>query len=189
MIRELTRLSEHLQCVAYCKLPIEQVVEYQERVLSRYGPVSIRSIASPVEAMDFLLPLKTFVRRYLIWPCGEWSFVCCDMIGEWCMVDVYAQSRMAHCDAVAGIALPTSRQFCYISGGVIRRHIACDEDGDRWIFQTEGDPLPFEDITSYSERIKRDRLTPEMIKSLLVAVVGASTPFGIGSIDGGIVGL
>jgi hypothetical protein len=178
MNRHITRLSEHLRCAAFCKLPQMQAVECQERVLSKFGTVSVKTFATPSQAIEFLLPLKTFVRRYLIWQCGEWCFVCSDMIGEWRMVDVYAHSRMTRCTAVASVALPDTREFCYITDGVIQRQIGCFEDGDRWLFQSGGDPLPFEDVARYCRRIKRERLTPEMAEALLGQVVGRATPFG-----------
>lgn len=189
MIRHLTRLSEHLRCVAYSKLPQQRAVECQERVLSRYGPVSISSFTSLPQAIEFLLPLKSFVRRFLILPCGELSFVCSDMIGEWCMVDVYAHSRMTRCEAVAGVALPVSRQFCYIADGAIHRKIGCDEDGDRWVFESTGEPLSFEDSARYLRRVKRERLTPEMVESLLFRLVGTSAPLSLSRSDVTVIGL
>ncbi len=176
MVRELTRLSEHLRCGAFCKLPPEQAMECQRKLLAQFGPVLVTPLLSLSEAINFVLPLKSFTRNYLVWACGEWSFVCSDMIGEWCMVDVYAHSRITGCDAVAAVALPQVRSFCLLTNGVISRRIECAEDGDRWAFESHGTALPFEDTASLTKRIKRDRFTPAMVDSLVTRITGTRFP-------------
>lgn len=175
MDRHLTRLSEHLACVALSKLAADKALECEEASLANYGPVSVVSFSSPVEAVNYLLPLKSFNRRFLIWPAGEWSFICSDMIGEWRMVDVYAHSRATNCEAVAGVALPGNRRFCYINRGKILRELCCEEDGDRWVFEQDGPPLDFEETDQYGKRIKRMRLTPRMVDSMLRHVTGTTS--------------
>lgn len=44
-----------------------------------------------------------------------------------------------------------------------RRSIAAANDGGSWIFETSGDPFPFEDLKRYSARRKRDRFPPELL--------------------------
>jgi hypothetical protein len=43
------------------------------------------------------------------------------------------------------------------------RSIAAANDGGRWVFETFGDPLPFEDTARYGARRKRDRFPFELL--------------------------
>lgn len=56
-----------------------------------------------------------------------------------------------------------------------RRSIAAANDGGAWVFETSGEPFPFEHVTRYAARRKRDRFTREML-------VGYLAEFGIPSI-------
>jgi hypothetical protein len=47
------------------------------------------------------------------------------------------------------------------------RSIAAANDGGRWVFETFGDPLPFEDTTRYAVRRKRDRFPFELLDEYL----------------------
>lgn len=44
-----------------------------------------------------------------------------------------------------------------------RRSIAAMNDGGRWVFETSGQPYPFEQLASYSLPRKRDRFTRDML--------------------------
>ena len=48
-----------------------------------------------------------------------------------------------------------------------RRTICSANDGGRWIFEQSGEPFPFEQTESFSERRKRDRFTSEMLITYL----------------------
>jgi hypothetical protein len=48
-----------------------------------------------------------------------------------------------------------------------RRSIAAANDGGSWVFQTSGEPFPFEQTAHYSARLKRDRFTTEMLVAYL----------------------
>jgi len=45
-----------------------------------------------------------------------------------------------------------------------RRSIAAIYDGDRWRFDTDGEPLPFEERVRYAARRLRDRFTSDMLE-------------------------
>jgi hypothetical protein len=49
-------------------------------------------------------------------------------------------------------------------------------DSGGWEFFQEGDPLPFEDVSHYSARMKKKRVTPEIIEEYL-------TRYGYGTLD------
>lgn len=48
----------------------------------------------------------------------------------------------------------------------VQRSICCAKDG-RWVFETGGEPLEFEDLQQYEARRIRDRFTPEMLDRYL----------------------
>jgi hypothetical protein len=47
------------------------------------------------------------------------------------------------------------------------RSIAVSNDGGRWVFETSGDPLPFEDHAAYAAPRKSDRLPPALLLAYL----------------------
>jgi hypothetical protein len=52
----------------------------------------------------------------------------------------------------------------------VERVVAVMHDGDRWIFDQVGTPLPFEELRSYEAKRKRDRFTPELLDTYLRAL-------------------
>lgn len=50
------------------------------------------------------------------------------------------------------------------------RAVAVSNDGDRWIFREEGNPLPFERIERYRAKKVKDRFTPEMLEEYCMAL-------------------
>jgi hypothetical protein len=51
-----------------------------------------------------------------------------------------------------------------------RRAIAAANDGGRWVFETSGEPLPFERVDNYAQRRKADRLTSALLYEYLRAL-------------------
>ena len=49
----------------------------------------------------------------------------------------------------------------------ILRSIACADDGDRWVFETSGSPLPIETSFDYDAPRKKDRFTRSNLRALL----------------------
>lgn len=50
------------------------------------------------------------------------------------------------------------------------RSIAAANDGGRWVFETSGTPFAFEDLSAYTNRLKKRRLTAEMLQDYLRAL-------------------
>jgi hypothetical protein len=50
------------------------------------------------------------------------------------------------------------------------RSVVAMNDGGRWIFEEYGEPFPFEQVERYKERIKRKRLTFEMLRDYSAAL-------------------
>jgi len=48
-----------------------------------------------------------------------------------------------------------------------RRSIAAANDGGRWVFEQSGEPFPFEDLSAYQAKRKRDRFNRELLQSYL----------------------
>jgi hypothetical protein len=63
-----------------------------------------------------------------------------------------------------------------IAGEKEARVVYAMRDTNAWDFFEKGDPLPFEDLSYYRARQRRDRLTPEIISEYLAR-------FGYGSLD------
>lgn len=61
-------------------------------------------------------------------------------------------------------------KFCHrvwVANTLKERSVYCARDGRKWIFHQKGDPLPQEDLTTYSAPIKRNRLNEAQIAGLL----------------------
>lgn len=48
-----------------------------------------------------------------------------------------------------------------------RRAIVAANDGGEWVFDTTGDPLPFEHLDEYNRRRKAERFTPDLLYEYL----------------------
>jgi hypothetical protein len=55
-------------------------------------------------------------------------------------------------------------------GQMVFRSVIAMDDGDRWIFNLIGAPLPFEEVEQYRQRIKRKRFTEKMFYEYLEAL-------------------
>ncbi len=52
----------------------------------------------------------------------------------------------------------------------VERSIAAANDGGRWVFETFGDPYPFEDLSAYTRRSKAARFTADLLRAYLRAL-------------------
>lgn len=64
------------------------------------------------------------------------------------------------------------------------RSIAAYNEGKKWRFETQGPPLPFEDLESYRRRRIRDRFTPDMLRQYVSALHAA--PFATANYGDGV---
>jgi hypothetical protein len=182
MISSLSKLSEHLACVALAELPFTDAVPVQQKALERFGPVAAQNLTSWREALAYLQPLRSFPRRYVVAECGSWSLVLCDMLGECCHVDVLFHSRSTGCRAVSGIAVSAERRFSFLERGAVIRDIHCFRE-NRWEMRSEGTPLSFERGSPYT------RLSESSVSDYLTLVTGVVFPLSPTSSFGRIVGL
>jgi hypothetical protein len=57
-------------------------------------------------------------------------------------------------------------------GGVlplaVRRAITCIKDGSRWMFEQQGAPFDFEDVSRFEAKLKRERFTPDLLREYLL---------------------
>ena len=56
------------------------------------------------------------------------------------------------------------------TAGATIRSIACADDGGRWVFETNGEPLPIESQFDYAARRTRDRFTRSNLDALLRSI-------------------
>lgn len=168
-------LAEHLKGIALVNLPAVETAEALRENLRRFGPVKLTTYRNFESALNFLLPLKSFVTRYLVLEIRDWSMVICDMNGESCFVNALAVSRMKSCIGIAGYFKETSRQFNFIRNGKEDRAVVCYWDG-RWFFHQQGEPHSFESISDYHARRKQDRLKPDRVIEYIGRATGMSMP-------------
>jgi hypothetical protein len=63
-----------------------------------------------------------------------------------------------------------SIQFIKIDCGKAARTICSGNEGGKWVFFAQGQPLPFEDLARYSAKRIRERFTKDMLTSYLADV-------------------
>src|SRR5689334_8566885 len=152
MNREVSKLSEHFRAVALSRLPLEKAVHAHEGAIGRFGPVRKHRLRNWEDAFNWLQPLRTFPRHYVLAGFANWTLVMCDMIGENCLVDVLFHSRVTGCQAVGCVALPNERSFFFIERGKVVREVECFRD-DHWTFrELLGRPLDIEQPEFYHMR-------------------------------------
>lgn len=143
--------------VWFAKWPPDLVVEKLE------GP-----LASGIER---LLPFGPGRDRELLWDCGDgtWTAYFDDMPASDAVTAVSGLCMMA---GFEGIVLLDSTsewdggrdlQFIVHNGADTVRVVQSTWEGRR-TFDTYGDPLPFEETERYTRRLKRERLTSDMLE-------------------------
>jgi hypothetical protein len=175
MNRELSRLSEHFRCIALSELSLEKAAHAQESAIARFGPVRTQRLSSWQGAFDWLEPLRTFPRHYILADFGNWTLVLCDMIGENCLVDVLFHSKVTGCRAVGGVALSSERSFFFIEHGKVVREVECRCE-NRWTFRELGRPLAVERPEFYRRRKRSERLPESLVLQYVSSLTGVAFP-------------
>ncbi|MEK7762388.1 MAG: hypothetical protein AAB433_12460 [Nitrospirota bacterium] len=173
---EVELLSEHMQISHLIKCSPEAATAALERQLSRFGTVEKREFSAFKQAMEYLLPIKSFVTRYLTVQIGEWVWIICDMRLSDCYSDMMNISKDLTCEAVLASALDSGRRFYYIIAGNHRRIVQCYEDGNRWVFFEKGAPLECERVANYTLKRKPDRFKTEDVWRCANFVTGIVFP-------------
>jgi hypothetical protein len=173
---EVEMLSQHLQMSHLIKCSEEAIITALERQLSRFGAVEKREFPTFKHAMEYLLPIKSFVTRYLTVQVGEWVLLVCDMRNSNCFSEVMNLSKALKCEAVVAVSLDCARQFHHVIDGADRRIVHCYEDGNRWVFYEKGIPLECEQVANYTLKRKPDRFKSEDVWRCLNFVTGIVFP-------------
>jgi hypothetical protein len=182
------------QEVGYLQAPAEQVAEWvQERLGPRWKlrPAEWNGL---VDVVRDLAPSPA-LSRYGIVPIGTWSLLLNNTplgtdVGV--LPSRWARDRggwgiRAVCveDGALGYPARILEIFGPAGHGPLMgvRSIAAANDGGRWVFETSGEPLPFENTDAYNRPRKADRFTGEMLRSYLreFEVPTESEPFWPGA--------
>ena len=169
-------MSEHLKGCAFVELPQEEAKEALSAGVQRFGPVTVAALVGWGGVREFLLPLKSFVTRFVLIELNRWTLLLNDMYGETCFVDALGMSKQTGCIATSAYLHEDSRQWHVLQGGEVVRSVVCYRDGDKWVFEQRGTAGPWEDVNTYRARRLRDRLTPNQVARYIHAVTGLSYP-------------
>ena len=148
------------------------------------GPEDV-SVSRPsgtlADVFSTLAPLTIAKNRILLLPTtGPWTAVFANGInGSDPGPIMSAMSReltvraMRLCIAARKATYPAVIWEVYDAAGTehqisnIRRSIAAANDGGRWVFETSGEPFPFEHLSRYEARLKRDRFDEDLLRTYL----------------------
>ena len=172
---------EHLNGFSAVNLDAEAATVALQENLRQFGPVRRSSFASFREALDYLIPLKSFTTRYLVLGQAEWSIVLTDMRGENCYVEAYAISRATFRNAMGLFLHQERREFQLFENGQKVREIQSLWDGDRWYYREEGSLQPFEDPQECLRRKKQERLSVQALRRYFQIYTGQIVPDWINS--------
>ena len=172
--------------------PVEQVAEaYKSWWIDLGKPVEQTSLSGSIDGMFARLePLSMALNRALFLPAsaGWTAFFRNGILGSdpSSAMPVLARQldvrAMRICDSVPGAMYPAVIWELYDpsetrdEAHVCRRSIAAANDGGRWVFETTGAALSFEDVTRFQSRRKRDRFDRNLLLRYLAN-------FGIDSLD------
>lgn len=173
----MTRISNSLESVAAFDASLPEVVDSLGAFLGRFGEVKREERQGFEGVLGWLLPLTSFASRYVVlsWT-QEWTIVLKNA-RELAAVDkVNVVSRRAECRAVHARWSAGGCLWRVLDSGKETRTVICNDEGDGWSWHEEGEPLPFEDLSLYRRRRKRDRLPASAVYSYLTAFTGAIAP-------------
>ena len=182
-------LVEHLKGFSVVNANTDVAAAALKENLRRFGPVKQSSFAAFADALDFLLPVKSFTTRYLVLGCREWSILLTDMRDENCCVDAYAISRVTACNALGLFMQYDRREMHLFENGKKVRGIQSLADGDRWYYREEGPLQPFEEAEECLRKKDRDRLSIEALNRYFGFYTGLNVPDWRKDSFGGIFGL
>jgi hypothetical protein len=166
--------------VGYLEAPVSSVAQWLWRGLGEGWEPSARVGMLDVEVLG-LLSSGREVSRYACVPVGGWTAILTDgPLGTDVGVLPSLAARQLGCVAARAVCVDDSALFparvleVYGPTGLpplaLVRSIVAANDGGRWVFETSGDPLPFEDLASYEHRRKTSRLTCDMVIDYLRAL-------------------
>ncbi len=189
------RLAPITSTVGFLEAPIDDAVRaFVDWERSVHEPLGISVSQRPVtggleEVLPSLLPLTSVVRRrYLFIPtAGPWvAFFDNGHRGTDAFSVMSYLARGLRCRGMRVTAVPDTIEGEFVGargeyGGLALevygpekthflnyvRSISLVNDGGRWDFSQNGTPFPFEDVSRYAARRKKDRFTFEMLERYL----------------------
>jgi hypothetical protein len=135
-------------------------------------------VESAAQAAELVAPDGPLKRR-VVFPRGGWTMLVTDgpggtdlgMLPSQAARELGCVGLRAVCVADGAARYPARILEVFGPDGVppllAVRTIAASNDGGRWVFETWGDPLPFEDEAAYAAPRKSDRLPPALLLSYL----------------------
>jgi hypothetical protein len=169
---------------AFLKVPFGDLISHYVAWTKRNHP---HAVAEPCDgslrdALDRLAPLTAPASKELLVDLeGSFTAILSNslLVGDAFPRAAYWSNRM-NCEALAVTCAP-DKYDCVTSGainiframqvqvftghegvhGVPRRTVTASRDGNRWAFDNQGDPFPFEDAQKFSSRRVRDRFGVE----------------------------
>jgi hypothetical protein len=130
----------------------------------------LREVGEFPDALLSLQPLVLpFVRRELLVPtAGPWTaYFNCAANGTDAASAIAVLAQRLECEGLVVTCQLGAVAFTVADPKVVhppRRAVVAMEDGGRWIFETSGEPLPFEELDRYRARRVRDRFTSDMLE-------------------------
>jgi hypothetical protein len=135
-------------------------------------------VETATQAADLIAPGRPLT-RHVVFPRRDWSMLLTDgphgtdlgMLPSLAARELGCTGIRAVCLADGAGPYPARILEVFGPGGVPPllgvRSIATSNDGGRWVFETSGDALPFEDKAAYNEPRKADRFSPALLLAYL----------------------
>ena len=166
--------------VGYFEYGTDKLADWLSQGLGPEWKLSRLDWGTVTDAVTALVPLPV-VSRYSCIPLGDWSLLLNNTpLGTDVGVIPSLAARELGCRAIRAVSTGDHQLYpariieIYGPEGspplAIERSIAAANDGGRWVFETSGEPLPFEDLDAYRQRIKARRLTHTMVIDYLRAL-------------------
>lgn len=170
------KLSDHLRAISIVRSPPDMLAQLLLSRFRGYGDVTQANVAGWEEATRFLVPLLSMDSRYLLVPFQTWTFLFDNsVVGRPGAQTVYLTqgARTVGVDACWRV---DGRMWEVTENGQTARAIVSYEDGDRWVFHQEGQPLPFEDAADYAQPRKRERFPIAVVQKYVESMTSLKFP-------------
>lgn len=133
--------------------------------------MNIKLVTLKTNLIDWVDPIYGQLSNFYVGASNESSktFFLTNLPDGWTTMSRYL-SKIVSCKCIQ-IRISTEPksglfEYCLINSGETIRTIQLLQD-TKWIFSTEGDPLPYEDLTHYENKHTSKRFNVDLIKSYL----------------------